>query len=336
MSVELVGEALDHGSEEQGGDEGEEGDDQDDRDSTTPNVGVSVRSVPRPAGLTRLPASEPATASTASSGQEAAAEHREAAEHVGERDAERAGVGAVRLEEARVAGERRAVVVALRRVGVERLGEALRAAVVDRRRAPLRADRERGGHEHHHRHGDRAEDRQLDLARLDLLAEELRRAPDHQAGDEDAEDDEQQHRVQARADAAPDDLAGHHLRHRDRAAEAAERLHRGVDGAARGGGRDRGEERARADAEALLLALQVVAGQAGGVHRRGRAGLADVDHRDRDDEQRHHRAEDHPALAPVADHTAVHRGQAGRDDAGWRASRRSSRATSGSRTASPS
>ena len=32
MSVELVGEALDHGSEEQGGDEGEEGDDQHDRD----------------------------------------------------------------------------------------------------------------------------------------------------------------------------------------------------------------------------------------------------------------------------------------------------------------
>ena len=36
---------------------------------TTPNVGVSVRSVPRPAGLTRLPASEPATASTASIGR---------------------------------------------------------------------------------------------------------------------------------------------------------------------------------------------------------------------------------------------------------------------------
>ena len=33
------------------------------------------------------------------------------------------------------------------------------------------------------------------------------------------------------------------------------------------------------------------------MHRRRRAGLADVDDRDGDDEQRHHRAEDHPALA---------------------------------------
>ena len=36
---------------------------------TTTNVGVSVRSVPRPVGDTRLPASEPATASAASRGR---------------------------------------------------------------------------------------------------------------------------------------------------------------------------------------------------------------------------------------------------------------------------
>ena len=39
---------------------------------TTTNVGESVRSVPRPGGWTFLPASEPATASTASSGRKRA------------------------------------------------------------------------------------------------------------------------------------------------------------------------------------------------------------------------------------------------------------------------
>ena len=68
MSVEPVVEPLHDGAEEEGGDEGEQGDDRTTATSTTPNVGVSVRSVPRPAGLTRLPASDPATASTASSG----------------------------------------------------------------------------------------------------------------------------------------------------------------------------------------------------------------------------------------------------------------------------
>jgi hypothetical protein len=59
----------------------------------------------------------------------------------------------------------------------------------------------------------------LHLARLDLLAEIFRRAADHQAGDEDREDDEQQHAVEAGADAADDDLAELHVDHRHHAAE---------------------------------------------------------------------------------------------------------------------
>ena len=55
---------------------------------------------------------------------------------------------------------------------------------------------------------ERADQHQLDLARLDLLAEVLGRAADHQPGDEDREQDEQQHPVEARADAAEDHLAG--------------------------------------------------------------------------------------------------------------------------------
>ena len=46
----------------------------------------------------------------------------------------------------------------------------------------------------------------LHLACLDLLAEILRRASHHQARDENADDHEHQHAVQARADAAEDHL----------------------------------------------------------------------------------------------------------------------------------
>jgi hypothetical protein len=59
----------------------------------------------------------------------------------------------------------------------------------------------------------------LTLARLDLLADVLRRASDHQAGHEDGEDDEDQHAVEARADAADDDLAELHVDERDHAAQ---------------------------------------------------------------------------------------------------------------------
>ena len=106
------------------------------------------------------------------------------------------GVG---LDVARVAGERRAVVVGLRGVGVERLREALRAA--RRRSTALRTSwRSPARSATSTISGVKSVPMrdELDLARLDLLAEVLRRAADHQAADEDGEQDEQQHRVQAR------------------------------------------------------------------------------------------------------------------------------------------
>ena len=60
-------------------------------------------------------------------------------------------------------------------------------------------DRQRQDQDGEHRH--------LDFLRLDLLAEIFRRAADHQAGDEHRDDGEHQHAVEARADAAEDDLA---------------------------------------------------------------------------------------------------------------------------------
>ena len=167
------------------------------------NVAPSVRNVTAPAGATRLPTSRAGDRQHHEQRQEAHPDHRQTAQHVGERDPERAVVVAVGLDEARVAGERGAVVVALRAVGVERPGEALGAGVVDRLLAPL-AHRKRGREQHGQRDADRADDRRLDLARLDLLAQELGRAPDYQAGEEHGQDDEQQHPVQARADAAED------------------------------------------------------------------------------------------------------------------------------------
>ena len=53
-----------------------------------------------------------------------------------------------------------------------------------------RHDRDPRTHEHRERHGQDVEHDELDLGGLDLLAEVLRRAPDHQAGDEDGEERE--------------------------------------------------------------------------------------------------------------------------------------------------
>ena len=176
----------------------------------------------------------------------------------------RADVAGVGLDEAGVAGERRAVVVGLREVGVEALGEALRADA-DRgdRRAPARGSRSRARSQNSaaQRRDQHAERDQLDLLGLDLLAEVLGRAPDHQAADEDREQDVEQDRVQAGADAAEDHLAGRQVRERDRAAEPGVGLDRAVDRAARGDGRDDVEQRRAGDPEALLLALEVAAGR---------------------------------------------------------------------------
>ena len=212
-------------------------------------------------------------ASAASIGRKRAEEHRQAAQQLGEGDAEASRRSPVGLEEPGVAGERRAVVVGLRHVGVERLARspAARELKIDAL-AVLRRDRHGGDHEHDQRHADRAEHDELDLARLDLLAQELGRAADHQPGDEDGEQDEQQHPVQAGADAAEDDLAGHHVapsgpRRRvplsDSIAAFTAPHEATVVTAANSEG--------RADAEALLLALHVAPSRpaaciAGGAH----------------------------------------------------------------------
>ena len=77
-----------------------------------------------------------------------------------------------------------------------------------------------------------AEHRHLHLLRLDLLAEVLGRAPDHQARDEDRQNGEHQHAVEAAPTPPKIDLAELMLIMRDHAAERREAVVHAVDGAA--------------------------------------------------------------------------------------------------------
>ena len=97
--------------------------------------------------------------------------------------------------------------------------------VEDRRPPVLVRDRHAAVIEHGQRDAERAEHDELDLARLDLLAQVLGRAADHEPGEEHREQDEEQHPVEPRADAAEDDLAHRDVGERHGAAQAGHRLH---------------------------------------------------------------------------------------------------------------
>ena len=81
-------------------------------------------------------------------------------------------------------GEGGAVVLGDRRVGVGDLGQPVQAGVQDRVRARFEQQRRRGEGQHHDRDREHVGDDQLHRGGPDLLAEELRGAADHQAGDE--------------------------------------------------------------------------------------------------------------------------------------------------------
>ena len=139
---------------------------------------------------------------------EAAEPHRQRQQHVVE-----GRVG-------RQAGEGAAVVVGGRAKRVQHFGEAVRARVERCRRGRPRSSPRRAVPQQHQQRRDEDGDRDhLHLVRLDLLAQVLGRAADHQPGDEHRHDGEHQHAVQARADAAEDHLAELHQHQRHRAAE---------------------------------------------------------------------------------------------------------------------
>ena len=127
-----------------------------------------------------------------------------------------------------------------------------------------------------------------------FLPEELRRAADHHAGDEDRDDDEDQHVDEADADAA-EDVVEPHADHRHQPAERRQRVVHRVDRPFDVTVVVTAQSADRPDAEAHFLALH----RAGGLvdaHRRNRRVAADLlrdaehDHREVD---REHRGEDH-------------------------------------------
>ena len=149
--------------------------------------------------------------------------------------------------------------------------------------SPAGQQHEDGGErEDDEREDERVEHGHLHVVGFDLLAQVLRRAADHQSGDEDREHDEDQHAVHARADAAEDHLAEHDVGQRNHAAERSKAVVHAVDGAATGVGGDGGEERALGDAVAHLLAFHVAAGRGRGarllraVNQRMRVRLSPV------------------------------------------------------------
>ena len=163
--------------------------------------------------------------------------------------------------------ERAAVVVAGRGERVEDLAEAVGPGVGDARLAPRGDNRDRGADQHDRGRDQDDERGHLHLVGLDLLAQVLGRAADHEAGHEHGDDREDEHPVEARADPAVDDLAELHQPHGHQPAEGGvgvvHRVHRAVGG--RGGGR--GPQGGVGDTEPDLLALHVAAGLqgAGGV-----------------------------------------------------------------------
>jgi hypothetical protein len=115
-----------------------------------------------------------------------------------------------------------------RRVGIEDLAEAVRSLVSGTGEAGINHGRDRREAQDRERQDQDGEHRHLHFLGLDLLAEILGRAADHQPGDEHRDDGEQQHAVEARADAADDDLAELDVEQRHQPAERREAVVHGL------------------------------------------------------------------------------------------------------------
>ncbi len=117
--------------------------------------------------------------------------------------------------------------------------------------------RDRGHHEQPGRHHEDADQRQLDLPGPDRLAEVLRRAADHQPGEEHREHGEEEHPVEAGADPAGGDLAEQDVGEGDAARRGGVGVVHGIDRAGRRHRRADRERRRLDRRQALLLALHV-------------------------------------------------------------------------------
>ena len=224
-----------------------------------------------------------------------------------------------RVEPRRIAveaRESRAVVGVGRGVGVEDLGQPVRAGVVHAVERGLQHHRRGREAEHRQRVDQHREHRQLHFARFDLLAEIFRRAADHQPGDEHGDDRDHEKTIEPRADAAWPDAAGEQVEQRHQAAERRQRIVHRVDRAGAGRRRRRRVHRAQRLPEANLLALEIagrrVDAQRG--HAQCSRAFRPIDHADADDEQNCHGDQDRATLLEVADRPAEGEHRSGRDE----------------------
>src|SRR5713101_6068421 len=261
-------EVLDDRSERQRREEGQTADDEDhaDNQANEQAAGRRQRAGRRRYGL--LAGERASHRHRRHDHEEAADEHRYPTRNVVEKDV------------AGEARESRAVIAGLRGVGIEHLGEAVRAGIGHRGNRRRIDDGDSGPAQIHQRQHQNGKHRHLDFARLDLLADIFRRAADHQACDKDRDDDEDQHAVETGADAADDDFAELDVDQRDHAAKCCEAVMHGVDRAAGGRRGDDREQRGGNNAEADFLAFHVAAGQPERLERGGALGFRPIGNND--------------------------------------------------------
>src|SRR5579859_1185120 len=246
--VGVAGEMLDNRPQRQRREEGQSADDQDHADDEADEQAARGRERATGRRHRLLLGKRTSDRHGRHHHEEAADEHRDTPGDVVERDV------------AGKAGEGRAVVAGLRGIGIEHLGEPVRAGIGHRGHRRRVDDGDRGPAQDHQGQDQDGEHGHLDLACLDLLADIFRCTADHQAGDKDRQHHEQQHAVHAGADAANDDLTELNIDQRNHAAERGEAVMHGVDRTAGSGRGDHGEQRGGNDAEANFLAFHVAAG----------------------------------------------------------------------------
>ncbi|MNN03639.1 hypothetical protein D3C81_1163350 [compost metagenome] len=155
-------------------------------------------------------------------------------------------------------------------------------------------------YQHADRHHQQGCHQKLHFTGLQLLAQVFRGTANHQPGQEHRDKDEQQHAVEARADAAEYHLADHHVDHRHHTGQRVQAVVHGVDRTVGGGGGGDRPQHRTGGAEAAFLALQ----GGGLLHLRAFQGrvwlvLGPQRRATADQEQGKHAGEDGAALTQV-------------------------------------
>ncbi|VFS31605.1 Uncharacterised protein [Yokenella regensburgei] len=152
------------------------------------------------------------------------------------------------------------------------------------------------------------------LADIDFLAEVFRGTANHQPGDKHRQQNEQQHAVQARADAAEDDFTYLHQPHWYHAAEGSEGVMHGVDRTAGCRCGHHRKQTAGENTKATLFAFHVDIAVGTERHQvRVTLSFRPHHHSRSHDEDKRHRPQQRTPLTAVAYRLAKGKAQRGRD-----------------------